>query len=173
MGGNVMLKRDVVPHIFECQKDKKGTTDSTDEFTSVKRQRKCIVKEGILDSTLSPNQVGEANTSEENEQKFITPQLDSVMRTDENTVFNHPNYPTESSLHTTSVIYKSIGIQVRPRYHSKYAGCDFENTIIPTACSPIKISTCRNQNTSTSEESPNPEKMKLTATSTTTDSKTE
>lgn len=51
LGGNIMIKKGVVPHKFDCQPDRNLTGVGKERATSVRRQRKKLVEELIAAET--------------------------------------------------------------------------------------------------------------------------
>lgn len=63
VGGNILMKANVVPHIFDCQKDRKRASTHADRPAAVKRVKRKIVEEAVASS--SPQDIS-AETSAEN-----------------------------------------------------------------------------------------------------------
>lgn len=47
VGGNMKIKRNVVPHIFDCQMDRKRASMHADRPAAVKRSKRRIIEEAI------------------------------------------------------------------------------------------------------------------------------
>lgn len=155
MGGNIILRRDVVPHIFVCHKRKESTPSIPADNAFEKQQRQCKVETAILESKLlTSTQVGKASTSKVNE-KFVTSQTNFVknesdMRS-ESIVIKELD-TIEIRLASTKVKYKSVGVQTIPHYCSKYTQCNSKSKIAYTGPL-IQITACKNQGTSTDTSS--------------------
>lgn len=151
MGGNIILKRDVVPHIFVSQK-KRETVTSVPENPAFTRQQR--VEQTILEPNLFTSlQVGKANTSKVNEEDFVIFQTapvknKSILRPDKRVVIKHFNTTAELSAISTKAKYKCVGVQTIPHYCSRYTQCDSKSRIAHTASSPIKFTACKSQDKS-------------------------
>lgn len=111
LGGQLLLKKDVVPHIF----DRKRTTASTDDEVPVvsKRRRLLLVKQ--------------ENEAEEQDLVYPVPSTAPDI-----TSFGQP-------LVSEKVRHRSVSVQVhiRPTMRSKYVQCELKPNQMHNAVSPI------------------------------------
>ncbi|KAI4455506.1 thap domain protein [Holotrichia oblita] len=121
MGGTIIMRREVVPHIFECQPDRKRTaTEGPARSLPMKRERKRLVAEAeAADEERvagQPLALDAPSTS--------TAQIqEEVQQESENTLSKQ----------------KTIGVQVRPSFRSKYVDCKLTVAVQHSAVSPIRI----------------------------------
>ncbi|KAJ8932572.1 hypothetical protein NQ318_007621, partial [Aromia moschata] len=50
IGGKMILKADVVPHLFDCQPDRKRAASTPERSVAFKRQRKQLVEEALCEA---------------------------------------------------------------------------------------------------------------------------
>lgn len=148
MGGAILMKPEVVPHIFDCQPDRKRAASSQVRPLAVKRARRDIIEEVLIEeSELTP-------TKSHNNTEFgiaiaeCSPSLGEVSTS--TAECSQLYFSVEQHCPTTSAVteeenwplHKDVAIQVRPHYRSKYVTCRLDNTTkSDTASSPITYST--------------------------------
>lgn len=114
MGGNIKMKPGVVPHIFisGTKKSRKTSVNVPETSVPLKRQRDCLVDEtmtGIITRTMKSY-------------KFTSNK--SIVRDD--LVLNE-NSPLTESIERESKLYRSIGIQTKSSFRSKYVMCNIKH----------------------------------------------
>lgn len=48
VGGNIIIKPNVVPHIFDCQPDRKRAATAPERVLPIKRERKRVIEQAIV-----------------------------------------------------------------------------------------------------------------------------
>ncbi|XP_071649786.1 uncharacterized protein [Temnothorax longispinosus] len=161
MGGSVKIRKNVIPHKFECQPDRKHRTCSTPRIVAEKRQRRAEINE-ILTEAFESSSTNAADASEQNirnsnitaalnkpainelglksraEQTFTVCEIQEVADTRRDVGIQ------------TSMMQHSVGVQVkiRPHYRSVYTTCNIPVSTVNECCSPIKLPICTNVATS-------------------------
>ncbi|KAI4468059.1 thap domain protein [Holotrichia oblita] len=121
MGGKIIMRREVVPHIFECQPDRKRTaTEGPARSLLMKRERKRLV--------------AEAEAADE-ERVAGQPLALDAPSTSTAQIQEEVQQESESTLSKQ----KTIGVQVRPSFRSKYVDCKLTVAVQHSAVSPIRI----------------------------------
>uniref|UniRef100_A0AAR5QHX5 THAP-type domain-containing protein n=1 Tax=Dendroctonus ponderosae TaxID=77166 RepID=A0AAR5QHX5_DENPD len=122
MGGKILLKTGVIPHIFDCQQDRKRAASAPERSLSLKRERKRLVEEAFCSDqpqeALSSDQPSTNSVEVEPEGEHIAQVVSEII-----------------------VEVKSIGVQVnvKPSYRSKYVMCNIQSEVCDTASSPGKF----------------------------------
>ncbi|XP_018575952.1 uncharacterized protein LOC108914594 [Anoplophora glabripennis] len=121
IGGKILLKQDVVPHIFDCQQDRKRAASVPQRTVVLKRQRKQLVEEAIT------WRIRETETETEKQRNVEQEFLPTVMD------FDGPSTSSgqarlerdEYIVENTKAIgkAKSVGIQAKPHVRSKCVSC--------------------------------------------------
>lgn len=137
MGGNIILKRWVVPHIFDCQPDRKRVSTVPDRSLPVKRQRKQLISE-VIAETDNKQQNTPIITHEDEPCASTSYQLPLMGESD-------LQYTTDDLLVSTVVNLleepqktRNVGVQAKPTYRSKQILCNMGKSIKNTSTSPMK-----------------------------------
>lgn len=126
MGGKKKMKLDVVPHVFDCQPDRKRSFSDVPRAAAVKRIKQSLVNEAL---SSSHNQQTNATVT----QHFQTDkQTSHVMAIDLMTE------ETTNILMPSDVAKKDVSVQVRPKVRSKSIQCKMHYGVT-VALSPIKL----------------------------------
>lgn len=124
MGGQKRMKKHVVPHIFDCQPDRKRAFSQPPRLAATKRAKRQILADAITSSSAS-NMV---NVSQLEDLK--APECSTSESTE-----------TQGCYVRAAVsIKKDISVQVRPKVRSKCLQCNLRSGVT-VALSPLKIST--------------------------------
>lgn len=126
MGGYIRMKKDAVPHKFDCQVDRKRTAATIPGRPStLKRLRKELVAEAMDSQKIHLPSCSKTPSTETQ-----VPELDSNAVA---TPINEVLPPV-----ATNISYKHVGVQVKPSYRSKFVSCKINPVMETTASSPIK-----------------------------------
>lgn len=143
MGGRVLLKEHVVPHIFDCQEDRKRAATAPVRSAVVKRRRLLLVEEAL--KSHDKNEESEPCTSscsetvcvstvvENYNEIVIEPEPQKVPSTETNAYL-----PEIEKKAPVEIQHVDVGVQVRPSYRSKYVSANISKSKISRATSPIK-----------------------------------
>lgn len=144
MGGQIKMKNNVVPHIFDCQPDRKRAFSQPPRSASVKR-----VRRRILEEALSMNTVPSSSSLDAGPSMDAGPLPSSTDAGPSHTVASNDGSQVQSSssnMHedsgTVSAVpeateRRDVGVQARPRVRSKAMQCDLQCGI-SVGLSPIK-----------------------------------
>ncbi|KAB0800806.1 hypothetical protein PPYR_06545, partial [Photinus pyralis] len=149
MGGKIILKQTVVPHRFDCQPDKKRASNVPVRTLPVKRARKQLVDEAIAENDNKRQQnlpllVDEAITESDKIQQNLP--FANVEDPCTSAVMNAPvcHSSVLEDVNLTSAVSavppqtRSVGVQARPSYRSKYITCKITNSMRNATTSPLK-----------------------------------
>ncbi|CAG9763416.1 unnamed protein product [Ceutorhynchus assimilis] len=116
MGVQKRMKKNVVPHIFSCQEDRKRTCPQPEQMTAVKRARHSIIQDNLC----------EASTSRSNLPKDLPTQQEIP--------------PEVSHIEENLDMQRTVGVQVnlRKNFRSKYIQCNIHPITTCKGSSPIK-----------------------------------
>ncbi|KAK4887140.1 hypothetical protein RN001_003411 [Aquatica leii] len=118
LGGNFFLKSGVIPHIFDCQPDRKRAASAPERSLSLKMKRRRLMEEVLISTKIS------------SKEDLDRPSTSS------------PVVGSETDEHVFTVCdenVKSVGVQVKPLYRSKYVSCNIQAKVCDTASSPGKF----------------------------------
>ncbi|XP_031335325.1 uncharacterized protein LOC116165155 [Photinus pyralis] len=119
-GVKKLMKKDVVPHLFACQKDRKRSfPQGGPRSAALKRIRRDLINEAMTEPSPSTSTSAAEETPE---------------------AMEHQSTPLDVSCEGLP-LFKEIGIQVniKPQYRSKYVQCNIKMSTICQSCSPIKL----------------------------------
>lgn len=140
MGGKIILKPDVVPHIFDCQKHRKRVGSLPDRSLPTKRERKRLVDEAIAETEKKklPEKVGEPCTSSAG--MNLVPDNGSLKATDASLTTEDTSFVPVAALDLSEKLLqtRSVGVQVRPSFRSKYISCNLTRPVQDSTTSPLK-----------------------------------
>lgn len=146
MGGNIVLKPWVVPHIFDCQTDRKRASTVPDRSLLVKKQRKQLVDEAVAE-----------NDRKQHNMVLITPidktcastsaQLPEIRETD-CLYIDDSSMPAIMSSSEVPLQTRNVGVQAKPHFRSKHVLCNITNSIQDTATSPVNSLLAKDASTS-------------------------
>ncbi|KAF5298721.1 hypothetical protein FQR65_LT09590 [Abscondita terminalis] len=112
IGGKIILKSGVIPHLFDCQPDRKRAASASDRLLPLKRKRILLIEEALTSSECSP----------------VGPHQPSTSSVDEHVV---------ADKHKEEVVKsKDIGVLVKPSFRSRYVMCNIQTEKCDTASSP-------------------------------------
>lgn len=150
VGGKIILKDHVVPHIFSCQADRKRALETSERVCAIKRARKNLVstllqegeasgeataetsetfmEQGFMESETEAAQIAPTSLkSAANEEYKSKPSTCKYTQTDDNSVISGKQ--------------RTVSVQYRPYYRSKHVQTELLNftTAVSVACSPFKV----------------------------------
>lgn len=125
MGGKKFLKKNVIPHKFDCQVDRNRKFSSVPRESTIKRKRKEIIKVA--------------------EQELVTARLeeqgnvaDATVHLQENVADTTVHQVQENTVDFRNSIEKAIQVNLKPHYRSKSVQCQLlKDLLTDSACSPF------------------------------------
>lgn len=121
VGGPKKMKKDVLPHKFDCQLDRKRKFTPVPRSLAIKRERKRLIDEAI--ASTSSLMVNENNVIEEE------PVIEAICTT------------SVKEILVVEEEKRYIGEQITPHCKSKQMQCNITKPVIYQNCSPIKQNT--------------------------------
>lgn len=128
MGGQKKMKKHVVPHIFDCQPDRKRAFSQPPRLAATKRAKRQILADAITSS--SACNMGDMVSQLEDSK---APECSASESTSKHT-------EPQDSVRAAINIKKDISVQVRPKVRSKCLQCNL-HCGVTVGLSPLKIST--------------------------------
>lgn len=140
IGGKIHLKEHVVPHIFDCQINRKRSSTVCERSGSIKRSRKSLI-DTLLDSDDNTfTTCTESPTVEvHNEAEAVSSVQDNVEVI--SNVEVRPSFSSEMSTQTLFTIQRTVSTQYKPHYRSKFIQTEGDliaTKTVSTASSPFK-----------------------------------
>ncbi|GLV42911.1 hypothetical protein CBL_08548 [Carabus blaptoides fortunei] len=121
-GGQKLIKNDVVPHIFNCQPNRKRTHSKPEQEDNIKRRREQLVEEAMKMASRTE----------------LVPSTRTELALSTSTVEYRE---TEESVcvQNNDQMYKDIAVQVKPSVKHKVAQCNMRSKSVEKKCCPIKL----------------------------------
>ncbi|XP_077257686.1 uncharacterized protein LOC143894887 [Temnothorax americanus] len=125
MGGRIQLKKDTVPHIFDCQKDRQNTSDKADMRPGAAKRKRIQILQDM------EKEVSEKTVADEIDAGCFS---QTVMdTTDDALIQENMDIDERNNL---EIRFIDVGIQAKPHFRSKAILC--KPISKDMACSPIK-----------------------------------
>lgn len=153
------MKDSAVPRKFDCQHDRALTFTKPLRAAFEKRERKRLIKDAIEEDAKKNMKMKKAAVVTEDQNMPTT----STLQYDDHSGLLMENQENSNS-NTKEEKYRSIGVQVKPSYRSKYVSCKSVNmvnaitspvkaNVVHVATSPVKLQTQKTLSFNDSETS--------------------